>query len=1054
MDRFARRLSYVLALGLVLLAGRSLSARAAPSATVVCGSITTNTTWTLAGSPYGVCTATPGAFLTVNSGVALTIEPGVVVQVANDSQFNLQGTLTALGTAAQPITFTGVLTTPTAWRGVDMQGSARMALDHVTFEHSGSNSSTGAQIRASSGTLTMTHSLLRDGAGAGVYVASSARVSIHDTQFLNHGRQAVVLSGPENGVDLGGLSASGNSRDVVYVNSTTYFDDAQVWPNAGIPYLVDGLLGTFEGGSLTIAPGSELRFTSLGGLFIRGDFKAIGLPNEPIVLTGDVITAPVIWDGLTLYGLTRPATGQLEYVTIDYGGEGISSGANINVDYGHLIASHITVRYSDHDGVLFGSNGTGSVLSSQIYSNTVYGVHNAAPNRPVLATNNWWGHPGGPKPDVSQCGTGLGDRVSSGVIFRPVLTDTNTLDPFPLSDAPNLTLTPRRWFAPSDNFTRVYFDITLRDGDGVPLPGRTVSLTSSRGIVTGGGVTDANGHTLAYLVSNTAGSAEVVAALQPGGNNCESALSPTAQVTFVPPVNITELFPDSPAPYMDGNITVSPEPIAVGVPTTLAAKITNPLTVPITVDVSFGFAQAGIGLAFGPLQDFVGQVIPAGGNVTLSKVWVPTVSGHYCVQVTYNITAVGGGVGLASTSAGGSGYRQRNLDVRQGPTGSSDKPGTLDRTRTMLDLVNAFVDHAFDTDPFSLPLQLLNMGIVIQLNTADIIFSALGGDPPRQDYQQLTIPQKLTLPPQQSGGSLSQARADAINALADALAEANAAGRAAVDAFDRSGGAAEAGNLQWQSTQTAAMLEYNRRMGLALIDVADKLDALLQVGANEGVTSVMLTAADVTASQAAVAGGFRPELIADAHALGMSDAEIEAMRQRILAADPQEQAGDLILRLQQLSARLRILGEVLVNPVAFRPSYSVGGSPGLQAASPAAVSAGNTMVQLDNTTATLQLGNPLSTTTAIDVRTRRIDLPADWTVSVFPAQATLAPGEQTTITVTIGAGAPLPQGAKPTVAVEGYAGSQLLGGVVVRVSAPQYVFFDGFLRVYLPLALR
>jgi hypothetical protein len=40
------------------------------------------------------------------------------------------------------------------------------------------------------------------------------------------------------------------------------------------------------------------------------------------------------------------------------------------------------------------------------------------------------------------------------------------------------------------------------------------------------------------------------------------------------------------------------------------------------------------------------------------------------------------------------------------------------------------------------------------------------------------------------------------------------------------------------------------------------------------------------------------------------------------------------------------------------------------------------------------------------------------------------------------------------VAVEGYAGSQLLGGVVVQVAAPQYVFFDGFLRVYLPAVMR
>jgi hypothetical protein len=45
----------------------------------------------------------------------------------------------------------------------------------------------------------------------------------------------------------------------------------------------------------------------------------------------------------------------------------------------------------------------------------------------------------------------------------------------------------------------------------------------------------------------------------------------------------------------------------------------------------------------------------------------------------------------------------------------------------------------------------------------------------------------------------------------------------------------------------------------------------------------------------------------------------------------------------------------------------------------------------------------------------------------------------------------VPQGSLPRVAVEGYAGSQLLGGVVVEIVVPNYVFFDGNMRLYLPL---
>jgi hypothetical protein len=113
---------------------------------------------------------------------------------------------------------------------------------------------------------------------------------------------------------------------------------------------------------------------------------------------------------------------------------------------------------------------------------------------------------------------------------------------------------------------------------------------------------------------------------------------------------------------------------------------------------------------------------------------------------------------------------------------------------------------------------------------------------------------------------------------------------------------------------------------------------------------------------------------------------------------------------------------------------------------------GNTLAQIQDTSTTFQVGNPLTQTTAIDLRARRIDLPADWAVNVSPAQVTLAPGQQTTVTVSILTGSPAPQGSVPRVAVEGYAGSQLLGGVAVDVVVPNYV--PGFLRVYLPLTRK
>jgi hypothetical protein len=107
------------------------------STSVAAGNITTNTTWGLAGSPYILA-----GQVQVDSGVTLTIEPGVVVQfdypnagsdlfLAGDSTLSgirVDGTLNAVGTAANPLTFTlsaGSLSNGAGyWGGIYFTGSS------------------------------------------------------------------------------------------------------------------------------------------------------------------------------------------------------------------------------------------------------------------------------------------------------------------------------------------------------------------------------------------------------------------------------------------------------------------------------------------------------------------------------------------------------------------------------------------------------------------------------------------------------------------------------------------------------------------------------------------------------------------------------------------------------------------------------------------------------------------------------------------------------------------------------------------------------------------
>ena len=1024
----------------LLFVGSNIPAQTAFNDTAICGSLPGITLWSLINSPYVVC----ASGVTIPAGSMLTIDPGVNVQFANsvNNKFNVQGTLVANGTDSQRITFTGLVATPGSWGGISAVGTAitpaHVNLNYVTLDYGGGSGSSGAQVYADRTVLSITNSLIRNSAGNGVYTTLNTPLDAHAVNFVGNGQNAIQLNQPSTDLLMTDLTASGNGINGVRVAGSSIFHGQKRWTFPGIPYSVDGPVMTDLGDVLTIDPGNTLQFTANGWLYIRGRLNALGTASKPITLTAQNQTVGG-WRGLFIDGGVHQAVAQLDYVTIEYAGSNIN-GANIEVANGRLIVAHSIIRHSLTDGIRFDSNWGGSILESQIVNNALYGVRNLTTGRAVLATNNWWGDASGPQSDVVGCSTGLGAKVSAGVIYSPVLTGANATLPFPLSGAPILTLTPRRWFAPADNLTRVYFDITVLDGNGTPIPGRTVRLTSSSGVVTDGGITDPNGKALAYLTSASVGDAVVNASLDVVG--CEGALSPETTVTFTTPLNVTDLMPDAPASYFDGDIEINPMPVATGVNTTITAKLTNPLATSVTVDVGFNYVQAGIGLVFGPIKEIVGQVIPANSSVNLSASFLPALSGHYCVLITYTITAIGS-VPVLQPQAGGSGSRQLNLIAQPGSLGQPSAKETLARADTSFKVVSKI-----PSGPTQVQKAIVGGWWGWAKGAVEWATEALGLDPPRQDYNQVTMPVRHPIPSVLPDANISIPRAAALNAVNAALTEVVAFGSAATTAMDRYGGASEANNLQWASEQANELLYYQEQFGTALLTYADRLDAFVLLLQTEVETQITVSVSDITSyQQRLVTPGFSAQEIADAKLMGWTDAQIETYRQAIIAASPIDLAGNLLDIYTNEASVSRALGNALLNPPTFHPSYSVSGSAGH---GPTAV-VGNTMAHVFNSVATFQLANPLALTALIDVRVRRVDLPADWTVDVSPVQVNLLPGQQTTVTVTVIAASPLPQGSVPRVAVEGYAGSQLLGGVVIDTIVPNYTPFDGKVHVFLPL---
>lgn len=112
----------------------ALASDAALSGTNVGGAITTNTTWTLSGSPYRVT-----ADILVLVGVFLNIEPGVTVKFENGTNIVLDGTLTAQGDSAHKILFTSSAISPALgdWGNIRTRTGGRIvSVMWATIEYS------------------------------------------------------------------------------------------------------------------------------------------------------------------------------------------------------------------------------------------------------------------------------------------------------------------------------------------------------------------------------------------------------------------------------------------------------------------------------------------------------------------------------------------------------------------------------------------------------------------------------------------------------------------------------------------------------------------------------------------------------------------------------------------------------------------------------------------------------------------------------------------------------------------------------------------------------
>jgi hypothetical protein len=291
------------------------------------GTIATNETWSIAGSPHIVdADLAVEAFLTVEPGVIVLVADGATIAVGTRAPAGLK----AQGKTDSAITFTALNPTsgPGAWGGIHYRANAvpnNNVLRHCTIEYAGRDA--GALVRCDAGATVIDSCSLRASSSRGVTVTGDGLRSLTNTKIADCAGYPVSMPAGRVSSIGAGNTLTGNSRNAIELTGGT-IAASDTWANHSVPYCITATVTVADSSNplLTIAAGCSLLFGDSAALRVGvgrpGGLRADGTYGRIVFAPLAASPGPGDWRGIEFWEKTDPARTMLNYCRVEGAGAG------------------------------------------------------------------------------------------------------------------------------------------------------------------------------------------------------------------------------------------------------------------------------------------------------------------------------------------------------------------------------------------------------------------------------------------------------------------------------------------------------------------------------------------------------------------------------------------------------------------------------------------------------------------------------------------------------------------------------------------------------------